>query len=87
MFVEIAVTTWPEPPELSSANAAVLNSFICLFVSNSNALSAVAVPGAWSSKDVKYLPPIRSTELATPPLSAPVPIYNLSPLFDCVPVT
>ena len=81
------VTTCPEPPELSNASAPRLISFTCLFASKISALDAVAVPAAWSNNPVKYLPPITSTEEATPPLSAPVPIYNRSPLFACVPVT
>ena len=59
----------------------------CLFASNITALDAVAVPCTWSNIVVKYLPPIRSTAAETPPVSVPVPIYNLSPLFDCVPAT
>ena len=81
------MTSWPEPPELSSANVPTFKTSICLLLSTIRALLTVVVPAAWSNKDVKYLPPMISTEGATPEFSVPVPIYNLSPLFDCVPAT
>ena len=85
--VSILVTTCPVPPDDSSASAPILISLRCLLASNITALLAVAVPCTWSNIWVKYLPPIRSTEAETPPVSVPVPIYNLSPLLACVPVT
>ena len=60
---------------------------MCLLPSTINALLFVVVPCTWSNKPVKYLPPIISTDGAIPEFSVPVPIYNLSPLFDCVPET
>ena len=41
---------------------------------------AVKVPGVWSAKSAKYLPPITNT---LP--SAGLPINNLEPLFPLVP--
>ena len=62
------------------------NSSIALFESTSNADEAVKVPGTWSVKLVKYLPPMTSILAATPSVSVPVPTKSLSPKLPWVPV-
>ena len=53
---------------------------ILLLLSVMIAELAVKVPGVWSAKSAKYLPPITNT---LP--SAGLPINNLEPLFPLVP--
>ena len=53
------------------------SSFNFLFESTINALDAVTVPAVWSSKSVKYLPPIACITAAFELFTAS--IYNFAP--------
>ena len=56
--------------------------FIALFESVERSFEASTEPKVDGYFDVKYTPPITSISAATPAVSVPVPMYNLSPPFD-----
>ena len=71
----VEVIVLPFNCKLSTSRLSIL-----LLVSVMIAELAVSVPGAWSARSAKYLPPITNTEP-----SAGLPTYSLDPPFELVP--